>query len=296
MPLQAGFYLSVFVRGARPKTLPAVIMPILMASAWAWRKTSLFDGGIFFLTLFAGIFLQCALNFFNDALDFQSGLDGPGRKGPPRLAQTGALPAQQVRRLGFFCLLLAFLAGIPLMLRGGWPAAALGMASMALTWLYSGSPYSLSRTGGSELAVFLFFGLGAAGGTYWLQALSWDSSLLYLGIQCGLWPLSILLVNYLRDGDEDKKAGRKNIVTVYGRGAALLSLAVIQMFVYLLCFYWLGLGLKGGAFSFFLLPLSAGAVYYICVSPPSSKHNQYLFWISALYTAFGGLWMAGLLL
>ena len=117
-----------------------------------------------------------------------------------------------------------------------------------------------------------------------------------MGIQCGLWPLSILLVNYLRDGDEDKKAGRKNIVTVYGRGAALLSLAVIQMFVYLLCFYWLGLGLKGGAFSFFLLPLSAGAVYYICVSPPSSKHNQYLFWISALYTAFGGLWMAGLLL
>ena len=172
----------------------------------------------------------------------------------------------------------------------------LGAASLALSYLYSGSPWPLSKTGGSEPAVLLFFGLGAAGGSYWLQALSWDNSLFYLGIQCGLWSLSLLLVNYLRDESGDRKGGRKNIVTLYGRAAGLFSLAMIQMIIYLLCFYWLGLGLKGGAFSFLLAPLSAAALYFVCVSPPSPKYNLYLLWISALYMAFGGLWIAGLLI
>ena len=290
------FYLSAFLQGARLKTLPAVIMPILMASAWAFHQTSLFDGSIFFYTLFSGVFLQCALNFFNDALDFQSGLDSASRKGFPRLAQTGKLPASQVMGFGFFCLALCFLAGIPLMIKGGLPILALGFLSLALSYLYSGSPWALSKTGGSEAAVLLFFGFGAAGGSYWLQTLSWDNGLFYLGLQCGFWSLSLLLVNYLRDEDEDRKGGRKNLITVHGRGAGLFSLAVIQLIIYLLCFYWLGLRLKAGAFSFLLAPLSAAALYYVSVAPPSPKYNQYLFWLSALYMAFGGLWIAGLLL
>ncbi len=289
------YYLAAFVQGARLQTLSAVIVPIAMATTLAFYKENTFNLKIFFFTLISGVFLQMAANFFNDALDFKFGGDTSLRKGPARLAQTKRLSTKSVFFFGFFCAAIAFLTGLVLVLRGGWPVLLFGLVALCLSYFYTGYSFSLVKKGLAELAVFFFFGFFAVSMTYYLQTLKWDSSVIYLGIQCGLWALSLLLVNYLRDEEEDRLSGRKHLVVVYGRAGGLLSLVITQFFIYLLCFYWLDFNMKGGFFSFFLIIPSLFLTYFICTTPPSSKYNLFMFLISLLYILFGASWILGTL-
>ena len=265
-----------------------------MASALAF-KHGFFDKSVFFLTAFSILFIQIAVNLFNDSADGRQGLDSSQRLGPPRLVGSGALSFSQAHFMALFSCLMAFLWAIPLIIRGGWPVLLAGLLSLGLTYLYTGSQYSLLKWGLSELAVVLFFGFFIVFGTYYLQALTWNHSLFYLSLQCGLWALSLLLINHLRDEEEDKRKGRKHVVTLYGRVHSLFFFVAVQAFIYLLCFYWLGLGLKSGAFSFFVLPLSLGLIYLVCQNSPSKKYNSYLAFCSLCYVLFGSAWIVGLL-
>ncbi len=282
------------LKGVRIKTLPAILIPVSMSSVWAFYQTGFFEKYIFFFTICSALFIQIAVNFFNDALDAKEGTDSPFRKGPERLVSSKKISFSQVQFAGICSCFLAVLFGIPLILRGGWPILFLGVISCSLAYLYTGTRFSLLKTGLSELFCFLFFGPFAVLGAYYLQALKWDDSLIYLGIQCGLWAVSILLINHLRDEKEDHLAGRKHFVTLYGRTQTLFFLITAQAFIYLLCFFWLGKNLKSGALSFFLIPCSTVLLYFICATPPSKKYNLYLGICSLLYAFFGGLWIAGL--
>ena len=276
--------------------MPAVGVPVFMATTWAFYQQGVFDKTLLLFTLLSGGLIQCAVNFFNDGLDFKKGVDHEGRKGPQRLTTQSQVSFKQVMSFGFISLSLAFVIALPLIARGGWPVLALGLVAFILTYIYSGTSFALADRGASELFVILFFGLGAVGGTYYIQTLKWDNSLIYLGIQCGFWALSILLVNYLRDEKEDRLAGRKNLVTVYGREIGIMGLAVIHLLIYLFCFYWFNLNPKAGALSFFTLPLSAILIYFIAVTPPSPVYNRYLFFMSLLYSLFGMVWMMGFII
>ena len=242
------------------------------------------------------MFLQIATNFFNEATDFKEGLDTSFRKGPLRPLQSKKTSLALVQFYGFFFCFLAILSGLPLILEGGWPILVLGLVSCLLTYFYTAGRFSLLKTGLSEFSCLLFFGFGAVGGSYYLQTLSLDFSLIYLGFQCGLWSLSILLINYLRDEKEDRMGGRRHLVTVYGRTQTLFFLASLQAFLYLLCFFWLGQGLTSGAWTFFLCPFSALLLYFVSVKAPSKKYNLYLALCSLLYVLFGILWILGLLI
>ena len=285
--------LLFFIEGARVKTLPAILVPVAMSSAWAFHQTGFLKKDVFFFTVFSTLFIQTAVNFFNDALDSKESIDSSLRKGPRRLVSSGKTSFSLVRFFGFLSCFLAFLCGIPLVLRGGWPILALGLLSCSLAYLYTGTRFSLLKNGLSEVFCFLFFGLFAVFGTYYLQTLEWDFHLIYLGIQCGLWAVSILLINHLRDEKEDLAGGRKHFITLYGRTHSLFFLLIIQAFIYLFCFFWMGRGLKSGALTFFLSPLSALLLYFIYTNPPSKKYNLYLALCSLLYTLFGGVWIAG---
>lgn len=294
--IKSGMTLAkAFIQGARSATLPAVGVPVLMATAWAFYNHEMFNKTLFLLTLLSGGFIQCAVNFFNDGLDFKKGVDHKERKGPARLTTQGQVSFKQVMFFGFISLFLAFVIALPLIMRGGWPILVLGLVAFLLTYLYSGSSFALADQGASELFVILFFGLGAVGGTYYIQTLEWDNSLIYLGIQCGFWALSILLVNYLRDEKEDRLAGRKNLVTVYGREIGIMGLAVVHLLIYLFCFYWFNFNPKAGTLSFFTLPLSAILIYFIAVTPPSPTYNRYLLFMSFLYSLFGVVWVTSLI-
>ena len=286
----------LFIQGARWKTFPAILMPVAMSSALAFYQTGLLKPYILFFTFISALLIQIAVNFFNDALDSKDGVDHSDRKGPARLVQTGQMSFSQTRNTGFLCCVLALVTGVPLIFRGGWPILIIGLLSCVCAYLYTGTRFSFLKTGLSELSVFFFFGPVAVMGTYYLQTLHWNNNLIYLGIQCGLWALTILLINHLRDEKEDRDGGRKHFVTVYGRAHSLLFLVISQAFIYLLCFYWLGQNLKIGAFSFFTLPLSVTLIYFICNSPPSKKYNLYLALCSLLYALFGGIWIAELLM
>ena len=286
--------IKLFLQGVRLKTLPAVVIPICMATAWAYYKSQMFQEAYFFFTLLSGIFIQCAVNLFNDALDFQHGENEKTRRGPQRLTSSGLLSFSQVIKWALLCLCLSFVFGLPLIFRGGWPILLLGLVSFLFTYLYSGTSFRLSRQGLSEIFVVVFFGWGVVGGTYYIQTLQWDSSLIYLGLQCGFWSLSILLVNFLRDEKEDKKVGVKNSVTIYGKEIGVLFLGIVQMLIYLFCFHWLNLSLKSGALSFFLIPFSAALIYFVANATSSSRYNTLLFLMSVLYSAFGFLWVWGL--
>ena len=284
-----------FIKGARLKTLPAILVPLAMSSAWAFYQTEVLNASILFFTVFSALFIQISTNLFNDGLDSKQGLDSPLRKGPVRLTQSGQADFSQTQILAFFSMAGAILFGLPLILRGGWPILLLGCLSLALSYLYTGSRFSLLKRGGSELFCFLFFGPAAVFGTYYLQTLSLRADLIYLAIPCGLWAVSLLLVNHLRDEEEDKAGGRKHFVTLYGRTHSLFFLLSLQAFIYLICFFWMSQGLKAGAFSFFIMPFSAIWLYFVCSTPPSKKYNLYLAICSLLYILFGLAWILGLL-
>ena len=290
------FYkLSAIIQGARIKTLPAILTPVAMSSALAFHQTGFLRIDILVFTLLSALCIQISANFFNDGLDFKEGIDLPDRKGPERLTQSGKLSFFQTQNLGWLFCALAFLFGLPLVLKGGWPIFLLGALSCLLAYFYTAGPFSLLKTSLSEFFVFLFFGPVAVIGTYYLQSLQYESFLIYLGLPCGFWALSLLLVNHLRDEEEDRRGKRKHFVTQYGRESALLLLIVIQAFIYLICFYWMGQGLKSGAFSFFVMPFSIALLYLICNSPPSKKYNFYLGFCSLIYMFFGLAWILGLL-
>ena len=265
-----------------------------MSSALAF-KHGFFDKSIFLWTACSVLFIQISVNLFNDALDGKQGLDSSRRLGPLRLAGSGRRKFSQVRLMAFFSCFMAVLFAVPLVIRGGLPILLAGMISLCLSWLYTGSKYSLLKLGLSELTAVLFFGGFIVFGVYYLQTLTIKLSLIYLSLQCGLWSLSLLLINHLRDEEEDKKKGRKHIVTFYGRTHSLFFFIAIQAFIYLICFYWLGQGFKSGAFSFFVLPLSLWLIYLVCSHPPSQKYNLYLAFCSFCYILFSGAWIVGLL-
>ncbi len=289
-----GEYIVFFIEGARLKTLPAILSPIAMSSAWAFYQTGFLKKDILFWTALSASCIQISANLFNDALDYKQGVDSHLRKGPKRLSQTGKLSFSQIQNWAIFTSVLAVLAGVPLILRGGWPILILGIVSCVLAYLYTGTKFSLLRLGLSELFCFLFFGPIAVFGTYYLQSLHWDMNIIYLGIPCGLWSLSLLLINHLRDEKEDRAGGRRHFVTLYGRTHALFFLTIAQAFIYLICFFWMGQGLKSGALSFFVMPFSALLIYFIASQASSSKYNSYLALCSLLYTVYSGLWIVGL--
>ena len=285
--------LKAFVKGARFHTLPALWVPVAMSATWAFYKTGELDICLLLFTFLSGTFIQLAVNFFNDALDFKEGADTINRKGPQRITQEGLASFKTVMFFGFLSCALAVFLAIPLLLKGGLPILVLGLVSLLCAYMYSGTSLAFVKTGASDLFVVMFFGLAAVSGTYYLQTLSWDEGLIYLGLQCGFWALSILLVNHLRDEEEDRKSGRKNLVVLYGREAGLLELVIAQGLIYLLCFYWLNWNGAAAAFTFLTLPLTAVLIYFISITKPSRKYNTFLLYTSLLYVLFGGLWICG---
>lgn len=287
-------YLKAFIKGARVHTLPALWIPVALAAAWAFRKTGQVDKTILIFTFLSGTFIQLAVNFFNDALDFKSGTDTENRKGPARITEKeGPISFKTVMFFGWLSCVLSALLSLPLLLKGGLPILILGLLSLLCAYMYSGTPLAFIKTGLSDIFVVLFFGIGAVGGTYYLQTLNWDIDLTYLGLQCGLWSLSILLINHLRDEKEDRESGRKNTVILYGRDVGLLELVIAQGLIYLLCFYWLDTNGAAAAFTFLTLPFTAVLIYFVSVTAPSPRYNKFLLACSALYTLFGALWFVG---
>ena len=201
---------------ARPKTLPAAVVPVWVGCVLSWKLTGHWDGWLAFFTLAGALCIQIATNFFNDAIDAAKGADTARRLGPLRVTSSGLLSRAAVMKWAGLFLLLACGCGVPLFLARGWPLLAIGLPSLFLAYGYTGGPWPLAYRGLGEVFVILFFGFVAVGGTVYVQTGEWRPEALLLGGQVGLLSAVLISINNLRDREEDATTGKRTLAVRLG--------------------------------------------------------------------------------
>lgn len=227
---------NTWVMAARPRTLIAAASPVILATVIAiGHGTVHWPAAV--AALIGGLLIQIGTNFANDYFDFIKGADQEDRVGPRRATQSGLVTPNQMLKATLIVMFIAFLIGIYLVYRGGWPIVIIGLASLALAILYTGGPFPLAYFGLADLPAFLFFGPIAAATSYYVQAGGWSDSTLIIGSACGFFSLAFLSINNLRDMDEDQRAGKRTLIVLLGKGfgqwqyITSVSLATLSPFV-----------------------------------------------------------------
>ncbi|MEI6893917.1 MAG: 1,4-dihydroxy-2-naphthoate polyprenyltransferase [Colwellia sp.] len=221
--------MNPWILAIRPRTLPAAIGPLLVGNILALELDQ-FSILLACSSMFCAILLQISVNLSNDYFDFKTGVDTDERLGPMRVTQSGLLSPEKVYNAMVQSLVLALIVGSYLIYHGGWPIALLGIITLCGTLGYSGGPYPLASHGLGEVAVFVFFGLVAVVGSYFLQAGETSTAAWILGSAIGCLNAAIMLVNNTRDIDTDVKVGKKTLAVRVGEEQAR---ALYQAFVYL---------------------------------------------------------------
>lgn len=234
----------VWLTAVRPRTLPLAATPVLVGLAFAWAEGAAPLWPLAAATLLAALLIQSGTNLHNDAADFERGNDTAERLGPLRVTAAGWATPAQVRRAAITAFAAAFALGLYLASIGGWPIIAIGLASLAAGAAYSGGPRPLSHTPTGELFVWLFFGVLAVSGTYWLQAQRLSVAAILSGAALGLPAAAVLLVNNLRDLKADLAAGRHTLAAVLG-GRNARRLHLVLMLAPFLALPWLAFLLPG---------------------------------------------------
>jgi 1,4-dihydroxy-2-naphthoate octaprenyltransferase len=215
--------LKAWVLASRPKTLFAAVAPVLLGSALAFSQ-SMGNLPAALAALFGAICIQIATNLANDYWDAKKGADTADRLGPVRVTASGLLQPRTVFLGMVFFFLLATAAGVFLTFRAGWPVVAIGLASILFGILYTAGPFSLAYLGLGEVFTFLFFGLVATAGTYFVQALSYSRDAVLLGVMPGCYSVVLIALNNLRDRGTDQRVNKKTLAVRFGEKFARIEI------------------------------------------------------------------------
>jgi 1,4-dihydroxy-2-naphthoate octaprenyltransferase len=247
-----------WIIAARPATLPAAVSPVLVGTAVAIHARH-FAAGPFVAALVAAVLIQIGTNLANDLFDFHKGADTAARLGPTRVTQSGLISPREVGRALFVTFGAAVVVGLYLVAVGGVPILLVGLASIASGVLYTGGPFPLGYHGLGDLFAFVFFGVVAVAGTYYVQALAISRVALAASIPVGLLVTAILVVNNVRDVDTDRLAGKRTLAVRLGRRATRAEYALCLVVAYALTpLPWL----LGGARPLFFLPWLTAPLAY----------------------------------
>jgi len=288
---EIGIFKNYFL-ATRPKTL------IIAISVWltGWGlSTALWEQAQFTLNLIILIcmlLLQIAVNYFNDVLDFKRKKDTAERLGPPRMVQSRKIQPSSLMRVSYAILFSALCLGIYLVIKGGSFILIIGFIALGMTYFYSAPPIALADRGLSELFVFLFFGILAVSGICHLNVVQISSTssffhpafiqeieaILTAGAQMGFLSVSLLIINHLRDHQEDQKRGKKTWVVRKGRKFGLAQWLTCISLTYLLGVYWMLTDsyFTAGTLPLFILPLHIYIFQKIFQEKPSKKYNTFL--------------------
>jgi 1,4-dihydroxy-2-naphthoate octaprenyltransferase len=204
----------------RPKTLWIATIPAIVGTCLAWSLAGAFDPWIAFIALNSAVMMQVVTNLQNDVGYTERGAETGRRVGLPRATANGWLSPREVKRAIVAAIALAQIVALPLMIRGGWPIVATSVASTAAAWAYMGGPRPIAFTPWGELTVFLFFGLVAVCGTYYVQSGRIDAGAWIAATGIGMHAASVLLVNNFRDREHDARTGRRTLAVVLPASAA----------------------------------------------------------------------------
>lgn len=208
--------MNKWIAGARPKTLPAAIAPVVVATALAGEN---FDFLLALLALLVSLSLQIGVNYANDYSDGVKGTDD-NRIGPTRLVATGIATASQVKIAAYIALVSAAIFGLILSLQTSLWLIAVGALAIAAAWGYTGWKKPYGYFGFGELAVFVFFGLVATMGTYFTQTGKLTLNSLLVAIPMGCLSCALLAINNLRDRAADELVGKRTLAVRLGDSSA----------------------------------------------------------------------------
>ena len=230
---------SKWIIGARPKTLPAAVLPVLLGSAAASGVEFSFLPAVLCLVL--ALALQVGVNYANDYSDGVRGIDGPARSGPTRLVGGDLAPASHVLRAAIIMLLIAITSGFYLSLITTLWLLPIGVICIFGAWFYTGgsNPYGYRALG--ELSGFLFFGLIATNGSFFVQTERLSIQVLLLSCVSGLLSCALLTVNNLRDYENDKRVEKITLAVLMGETANRKLFGVMvfsSFFLSLLICFW----------------------------------------------------------
>ncbi len=208
--------MNPWILAARPKTLPAAVVPVLIGSSLAFQK-GLFHSGAALAALLCSLLIQIGTNFVNDYADFKKGADNEARKGPLRVSQGGLIKPATLVKASVVVFGLAVVVASYLIVRGGWPVVIIGVTSILSGIFYTAGPKPLGYMGLGDIFVLIFFGPVAVWGTWYVQTLSHSVEAVIAGLGAGFISVAILAVNNIRDVDEDRKSGKRSLVVRFGR-------------------------------------------------------------------------------
>ena len=223
----------------RPNTLIISIAPVLLGLSLAINNDKFNSFLVAILTLLAAMLIQIGTNLINDLYDFISGADTEDRLGPIRATQSGLLSKKQVKRGAFFCFLLSLLIGVYLVYVGGLPILIIGLLSLISGYCYTAGPYPLAYNGLGDIFVFIFFGLIAVPGTYYLQSNElFNINSILVGASIGFLAVAVLCVNNIRDVESDRKVNKKTLVVRFGINniTILYDIMIISSYLSILIF------------------------------------------------------------
>jgi 1,4-dihydroxy-2-naphthoate octaprenyltransferase len=223
--------LRAWVLAARPATLTAAIVPVVVGTAAAHALGEVRKGPAI-AALLGSMLIQIATNFANDVFDHEKGADTEERLGPTRAVQAGLLRARAVRAGMAVTIALAVAVGVYLASVAGWPVIAIGVASILSGLAYTGGPYPLGYHGLGDVFVMLFFGFVAVCGTVFVETGAVPLLAVLASIPVGALATCILVVNNLRDRHTDVKAGKRTLAVRLGRRGVLAEYALLLVAAY----------------------------------------------------------------
>jgi 1,4-dihydroxy-2-naphthoate octaprenyltransferase len=222
-----------WLAGARLRTLPLALAPVFLGAASA-QWAGAFDAVLFLLCVVVALALQVGVNYANDYSDGIRGTDA-ARVGPARLTGSGRVEPAKVKRAALVSFGVAILAGLALVLVSQlWVFLGIGTLALVAAWFYTGgrSPYGYQGFG--EIVVFVFFGLVATIGTAWVMVGSIPAETWLTGSAAGFFASAVLLVNNIRDREQDAQVGKKTLAVRLGDRPSRILLAVLLLLPYVI--------------------------------------------------------------
>ena len=290
--------LKYWLLAIRPKTLSVAVVPVLVGSTLAWIQSGTLAWSVMGVALLAAVLIQAGTNLHNDAADFERGADHSAtRLGPARVTAQGWLTAAQVKWGASLSFGLAMLCGCYLVWVGGWPILLVGLVSIAAGLAYTGGPRPVAYSSLGELFVWLFFGLVAVAGSYYLQTGRLNGGALLAGALVGMPAAAVLVVNNYRDLDNDRQVGKNTLAVRLGRRTAQWEYALLMLVPFLLLplLQPLGVGGPGWVPPLLMLPWALKLVGRFRAETPGPVFNRLLAATARFQLGFGLLLCLGLL-
>jgi 1,4-dihydroxy-2-naphthoate polyprenyltransferase len=288
----------IWLMAARPRTLPAAIAPVLVGTAAAVEVSGDIRVGAFVAALIGSIFIQIGTNLANDYSDARRGADTADRLGPVRVTSSGLVAPRRVLVATWVAFAVAVAAGIYLATVAGIVILIVGAASILAGVLYTGGPRPYGYEGLGELFVFLFFGLVAVNGSYYVQLERLDWLPFGLSLAVGFLATAILVVNNVRDIETDRRAGKMTLAVRLGRQRTrrLYVLLIAAAFAAVPITLLAADGPAWGLLVLLSIPLVRPPVAAVMTRTDGPSLNGALAATGALLAAFSALLAAGLVI